>query len=244
MVRAAIKSLGILLIVLSLCRIDIYAYGLEYIIPQNASKSAMPLHTEWYNITRIVYVSTDGQVCFDGRVYTYNDTPAKSECGIQLEGFIISFEKVDSIVKSISTRTYSDSIRLSSNEMELMTFFVTVADLPRMMFPHYDRTRTDYKMPISDIAVYLGRRTYCSPVLGKEQGRVLQQWYDCNKPYITENMWRKYLEYVFGTYPVGMYCQTWLSDTNLPIRSCIVNATEKIRLDFLQSIITEYEASK
>ncbi len=204
----------------------------------------MPLHTEWYDITRIVYTSAEGQAYFDGKVYTYNDMPAKSECGIHLEGFAISFEKVDSIVKSISTRTYSDSIRLSSNEMELMTFFVTVADLPRMMFPHYDRTRTDYKMPISDIAVYLGRSTYCSPVLGKEQGRVLQQWYDCNKQYITEKMWRQYLEYVFGGYQAGMYFVDGVPNQDSPIQLCIDEATDSIRLEFLQQIIRKYETSK
>ncbi len=244
--KTAIKVLGVLLVLLSICRIDLYAYGLEYLIPQNTPKSPMPLHTEWYDISRIVNTSTEGRVYFDGKTYTYtpNGTTAKSECGIKLERFTISFERVDSIVKSISTRTGRGCIHLSSNEMELMTFFVTVADLPRMMFPHYDRTRTDYKMPVSDIAVYLGRSTYRSPVLGKEQGRVLQQWYDCNKQYITKKMWRKYLEYIFGSVQDGMCFDAEEFNPDSPIRLCINEATAGIRLEFLQSIITEYNAFK
>ncbi len=246
MVRDAIKTLGILLIVLNLCRIDIYAYGLEYIIPQNGPKSAMPLHTEWYDIGRIVYASADGRVCFDGKSYTYiqDDTTAKNECGIQLDGFNISFEKVDSIITCLSTRTSGDSIRLSPNEMELLTFFVTIADLPRLMFPHYDRTRTDYKMPISDIAVYLGRSTYRSPVLDKGQGRILQQWYDCNKQYISEEMWRQYLEYVFGTYPARMIKEDWLFDTSSPICACMEEVSADSYLELLQRIVSEYAAAK
>lgn len=243
--KIVIKTLAVLLIALSLSCTDIYAYGLEYIIPQNAPKSAMPLHTEWYDITRIVYTSTGGQAYFDGKTYTYtpNDTTAKNECGMRLEGFTIYFENVDSIVKSISTRTCSDSIRLSANEMELLTFFVIVADLPRLMFPHYDRTRTDYKMPVSDVAVYLGRSTYRVPVLGKGQGRVFLQWYDCNKQYITEKMWRQYLEFVFGGYPTGMYFIDGIPNSDSPIQSCIDEATYNIRLEFLQRIIREFDTS-
>ena len=144
--KIAIKAIGVLLVLFGLCRIDTYAYGLEYCIPQNTPKSAMPLHTEWYDIAQIVYTSVEGRVCFDGKTYSYtpNGSTTKSECGIHLEGFTLSFEKVDSIVDALSTRTFSDSVRLSDNEMELLTFFVTIADLPRLMFPHYDRTRTDY----------------------------------------------------------------------------------------------------
>lgn len=185
-------------------------------------------------------------MCFDGKTYSYtpDDSTTKSECGIRLEGFTFSSEKVDSIVDALSTRASNDSIRLSDNEMELLTFFVTIADLPRLMFPHYDRTRTDYKMPVSDIAVYLGRSTYNTPVIDKEQGRILQQWYSCNKQYITKKKWRQYLEYVFGSYPVRMSGRTWFSDANALIRTCVDEATEIIRPDFLQSIINEHEASK
>lgn len=186
--KIAIKAFRVLLVLLSLCRIDTYAYRLEYRVPQNAPKRSMPLHTEWYDITQIVYTSVEGRVCFDGKTYSYtpDDSTTKSECGIRLEGFTFSSEKVDSVVDALSTRASNDSIRLSDNEMELLTFFVTIADLPRLMFPHYDRTRTDYKMPVSDIAVYLGRSTYNTPVIDKEQGRILQQWYSCNKQYITK----------------------------------------------------------
>ena len=244
--KKAIKALGALLIVMSLCRTDIYAYGLEYYIAQNQPKSQMPLHTEWYDISSIVYTSADARVCFDGKTYTYTpeDTTAKSECGIQLDGFVISFEKVDSIVTSLSTRTFGDSIRLSDDEMELLTFFVTIADLPRLMFPHYDRTRTDYKMSVSDIAVFLGRSTYRTPVLGKGQGQVLQQWYNCNKQYISEKMWRQYLEYIFGSYSVRGCDYDRLSDADSPIPSCIDSATNTIRLGLLQDIVTEYLANK
>jgi hypothetical protein len=208
--KIAIKAFRVLLVLLSLCRIDTYAYGLEYRVPQNAPKRSMPLHTEWYDITQIVYTSVEGRVCFDGKTYSYtpDDSTTKSECGIRLEGFTFSSEKVDSIVDALSTRASNDSIRLSDNEMELLTFFVTIANLPRLMFPHYDRTRTDYKMPVSDIAVYLGRSTYNTPVIDKEQGRILQQWYSCNKQYITKKKWRQYLEYVFGSYPVRMSGRT------------------------------------
>ena len=208
--KIAIKAFRVLLVLLSLCRIDTYAYGLEYRVPQNAPKRSMPLHTEWYDITQIVYTSVEGRVCFDGKTYSYtpDDSTTKSECGIRLEGFTFSSEKVDSIVDALSTRASNDSIRLSDNEMELLTFFVTIANLPRLMFPHYDRTRTDYKMPVSDIAVYLGRSTYNTPVIDKEQGRILQQWYSCNKQYITKKKWRQYLEYVFGSYPIRMSGRT------------------------------------
>lgn len=208
--KIAIKAFRVLLVLLSLCRIDTYAYGLEYRVPQNAPKRSMPLHTEWYDITQIVYTSVEGRVCFDGKTYSYtpDDSTTKSECGIRLEWFTFSSEKVDSIVDALSTRASNDSIRLSDNEMELLTFFVTIANLPRLMFPHYDRTRTDYKMPVSDIAVYLGRSTYNTPVIDKEQGRILQQWYSCNKQYITKKKWRQYLEYVFGSYPVRMSGRT------------------------------------
>ncbi len=244
--KIAIKAFRVLLVLLSLCRIDTYAYGLEYRVPQNAPKRSMPLHTEWYDITQIVYTSVEGRVCFDGKTYSYtpDDSTTKSECGIRLEGFTFSSEKVDSIVDALSTRASNDSIRLSDNEMELLTFFVTIANLPRLMFPHYDRTRTDYKMPVSDIAVYLGRSTYNTPVIDKEQGRILQQWYSCNKQYITKKKWRQYLEYVFGSYPIRMSGRTWFSDANALIRTCVDEATEIIRPDFLQSIINGHEASK
>lgn len=244
--KIAIKAIGVLLVLFGLCRIDTYAYGLEYRILQNAPKRSMTLHTEWYDIAQIVYTSVEGRVCFDGKTYSYtpNGSTTKSECGIRLEGFTLSFEKVDSIVDALSTRTFSDSIRLSDNEMELLTFFVTIADLPRLMFPHYDRTRTDYKMPVSDIAVYLGRSTYSTPIIGKEQGRILKRWYSCNKRHITEKMWRQYLEYVFGCYPVRINGQNWFSDANAPILSCINSATYAIRLELLQDIATKYLANK
>ena len=130
--KIAIKAFRVLLVLLSLCRIDTYAYGLEYRVPQNAPKRSMPLHTEWYDITQIVYTSVEGRVCFDGKTYSYtpDDSTTKNECGIRLEGFTFSSEKVDSIVDALSTRASNDSIRLSDNEMELLTFFVTIADLP------------------------------------------------------------------------------------------------------------------
>ena len=86
--KIAIKAFRVLLVLLSLCRIDTYAYGLEYRVPQNAPKRSMPLHTEWYDISQIVYTSVEGRVRFDGKTYSYtpNGSTTKSECGIRLKG--------------------------------------------------------------------------------------------------------------------------------------------------------------
>lgn len=174
------------------------SYGTSYFMPQRKPAELMPVHTEWYDIDNILWIGKSSVVSFDGKKYYFTKT-YKNVPDIQLQGFELHAERIDSVVIDIALRSESQGYAtLTAEEIELLTFFVTVGDLPRLMFPHYDRFKYEYYIPISELSIYLGKSTYSSIKITAEQGHLLKQWYYSNKKYFTVNQWRQYLCYVFS----------------------------------------------
>lgn len=192
------KQLNTLLILLFVSVCAYGSYGTYYYVPQQQASVFMPLHTKWYDIDNILWIGKSSVVRFDGEKYNYTNT-YKNLPGTQLQGFKLHIERIDDIVADIVSRSEAEGCAtLTTEEIELITFFVTVGDLPRLMFPHYDRFKYEYHIPVSDLSIYLGKSTYSSIKITAEQGLLLKQWYNSNKEYFTTNQWRLYLCYVFS----------------------------------------------
>lgn len=174
------------------------SYGTYYFMPQRKPTEAMPVHTKWYDIDNILWIGKSSIVSFDGKKYHFTKT-YKNVPDIQLQGFKLYTKKIDDIVIDIALRSETQGhTTLTAEEIELLTFFVTVGDLPRLMFPHYDRFKYEYYIPVSELSIYLGKSTYSTTKITAEQGLLLKQWYYSNKKYFTPNQWYQYLCYVFS----------------------------------------------